>query len=45
MAKMKEPEAGNELAHHFYSVHGGWYEEGLSLQILKTVELVGKLEC
>ena len=41
MSKMKDPAAGNELSYHLFSVHGGWYEEGLSYQILKTVKLVG----
>ena len=41
MSKMKDPKAGNELAYHLFSVHGGWYEDGLSYQILKTVNLVG----
>ena len=41
MEKMKDPTAGNELSYHLFSVHGGWYEESLSYQILKTVKLVG----
>ena len=42
MSKMKDPAAGNELAHHFYSVHGGWYEDGPTFQIVKAVQLVGR---
>ena len=42
MSKMKDPVAGNELAHHFYSVHGGWYEDGPAFQIVKAVQLVGR---
>ena len=41
MSKMKDPTAGNELSYHLFSVHGGWYEDGLSYQILKRVKLVG----
>ena len=41
MTKMKNPEGGNELSFHFFSVHGGWYEEGLNYQIIKIVNLVG----
>ena len=37
---MKDPTAGNELSYHLFSVHGGWYEDALSYQILKTVKLV-----
>ena len=38
---MKDPSTGNELSFHLFSVHGGWYEDGLSYQILKRVKLVG----
>ena len=41
MAKMKDPAAGNDLSQHLFSVHGGWYEDALSYQILKRVKLVG----
>ena len=41
MTKMKNPEGGNELSFHFFSVHGGWYEDGLAYQIIKIVNLVG----
>ena len=41
MTKMKNPEGGNELSFHFFSVHGGWYEDGLTYQIIKIVNLVG----
>ena len=41
MSKMKDPTAANDLSYHLFSVHGGWYEDGLSYQILKTVKLVG----
>ena len=30
----------DELSHHFATVHGGWYEDGVLFQIVKTVTQV-----
>lgn len=30
----------NELTSHFHSVHGGWYEEGIRIQLIKHVAKV-----
>ena len=30
----------NELTSHFHSVHGGWYEEGIRIQLIKLVAKV-----
>ena len=30
----------NELSHHLATVHGGWYEDGVLFQIVKTVTQV-----
>ena len=31
----------SELSTHFHSAHGGWYEEGIRIQIVKLVVKVG----
>ena len=38
MEKMRDP-CGNELSFHFYSIHGGWYENGVQLQVVKLVQV------
>ena len=37
METMKEP-SGSELSFHFFSVHGGWYENGIQVQVVKQVQ-------
>ena len=37
MLELKDPTEGNELSHHFFSVHGGWYEDGVQFQLIKLV--------
>ena len=40
MLEMKDPTEGNELSYHFFSVHGGWYEDGVQFQLIKVVSQV-----
>lgn len=37
---MKSQDVSNELSSHFHSVHGGWYEEGIRVQLIKLVAKV-----
>ena len=41
---MKDPTEGNELSYHFFSIHGGWYEDGVQFQLIKVVTQVQNID-
>ena len=44
MLTMKDPTEGNELSYHFFSIHGGWYEDGVQFQLIKVVTQVQNID-
>ena len=39
MSQMKDP-VGDGLSLHFFTVHGGWYEDGARFQAVKQIQQV-----